>query len=175
MIVCDTGPLVAAALSNDSDHQACVTLFSDLHKAGTELLVPATDAAEVGYLLAREAGPRVESLFLRSLADGDFSAVDLTAADYARMAELVVTYGDLPLGTTDASVIAIAERFAEALRRAPGATSYGRLGTPRGTLNTPAAITPGNAHSLRQPDTQHPGPVWRADQWGWVPSTTPIT
>jgi predicted nucleic acid-binding protein len=37
--------------------------------------------------------------------------MDLTAADYARMAELVVTYGDLPLGTTDASVIAIAERL----------------------------------------------------------------
>ena len=111
MIVCDTGPLVAAALSNDSDHQACVTLFSELHVAGTELLVPATVAAEVGYLLSREAGPRVESLFLRSLADGDFSAVDLTAEDYARMAELVVTYGDLPLGTTDASVIAITERL----------------------------------------------------------------
>jgi uncharacterized protein len=111
VIVCDTGPLVAAALSNDSDHQACVTLFSELHEVGTELLVPATVAAEVGYLLARESGARVESLFLRSLADGDFSAVDLTAADYARMAELVVTYGDLPLGTTDASVIAIAERL----------------------------------------------------------------
>lgn len=27
------------------------------------------------------------------------------------MAELVTTYGSLPLGTTDASVIALAERF----------------------------------------------------------------
>jgi predicted nucleic acid-binding protein len=26
VIVCDTGPLVAAALSNDSDHKACVEL-----------------------------------------------------------------------------------------------------------------------------------------------------
>jgi predicted nucleic acid-binding protein len=111
VIACDTGPLVAAALSNDSDHQACVTLRSKLHDAGTELLVPATVVAGLGYLLAREAGPRVEALFLRSLADGVFSAVDLTAADYARMAELVVTYGDLRLGTTDASVIAIAERL----------------------------------------------------------------
>jgi uncharacterized protein len=67
--------------------------------------------AEVGYLLAREAGPQVESLFLQSLADGDFSAVELTTSNYARMAELVVTYGDLPLGATDASVIAIAERL----------------------------------------------------------------
>jgi predicted nucleic acid-binding protein len=50
-------------------------------------------------------------LFLQSLAEGAFSAVELTASDYARMAELVVTYGDLPLGTTDASVVAIAERL----------------------------------------------------------------
>ena len=111
MIVCDTGPLVAAALSNDADHAACVRLFTDIHVAGRDLLVPATVTAEVGYLLSREAGARVESLFLRSLADGDFAPVDLTAADYARMAELVDTYGDLPLGTTDASVIAVAERL----------------------------------------------------------------
>lgn len=111
MIVCDTGPLVAAALSNDADHAACVRLLTDMHAAGRDLLVPATVTAEVGYLLAREAGARVESLFLRSLADGDFAPVDLTAADYARMAELVDTYGDLPLGTTDASVIAVAERL----------------------------------------------------------------
>jgi predicted nucleic acid-binding protein len=111
VIICDTGPLVAAALANDADHHACVKLFTDLHEAGTELLVPATVVAEVGYLLAREAGPQVESLFLRSLADGDFSAIDLTAGDYARMADLVTTYGSLPRGTTDASVIALAERF----------------------------------------------------------------
>jgi uncharacterized protein len=66
VIICDTGPLVAAALSNDADHLACVKLFTSLHSAGTELLVPATVVAEVGYLLDREAGPRVESLFLRS-------------------------------------------------------------------------------------------------------------
>jgi uncharacterized protein len=111
VIICDTGPLVAAALSNDADHLACVKLFTSLHSAGTELLVPATVVAEVGYLLDREAGPRVESLFLRSLADGDFSIVELTLADYARMAGLVVTYGSPPLGTTDASVIALAERL----------------------------------------------------------------
>jgi uncharacterized protein len=111
VIVCDTGPLVAAALSNDADHVTCVRLFNDMHAAGRDLLVPATVTAEVGYLLAREAGARVESLFLRSLAEGDFAAVDLTATDYARMAELVDTYGDLPLGTTDASVIAVAERL----------------------------------------------------------------
>ncbi len=70
MIVCDTGPLVAAALSNDNDHAACVAMFMSLHNDRRDLLVPVPVVAEVGYLLAREAGPRVESLFLRSLADG---------------------------------------------------------------------------------------------------------
>lgn len=73
MIVCDTGPLVAAALSNDADHEACVEMFSVLDAARRELLVPATVVAEVGYLPAREAGARMESLFLRSLADADLT------------------------------------------------------------------------------------------------------
>jgi uncharacterized protein len=37
--------------------------------------------------------------------------VDLTVSDYARMADLVVAYDSLPLGTTDASVLALAERL----------------------------------------------------------------
>jgi predicted nucleic acid-binding protein len=37
--------------------------------------------------------------------------VDLTSADYAQIADLVNTYESLPLGTTDASVVAIAERL----------------------------------------------------------------
>lgn len=111
MIVCDTGPLVAAALPNDDHHHACVELFTGLHLARRPLLVTATVVAEVGYLLGREAGPKVEALFLDSLAVGDFTLVDLTPADSSRMAELVRQYGDLPLGTTDASVIAVAERL----------------------------------------------------------------
>jgi len=86
-------------------------LFTGLHLARRPLLVPATVVAEVGYLLGREAGPKVESLFLDSLAAGDFTVVDLAAADFARAAELVRRYGDLPLGTTDATVVAAAERL----------------------------------------------------------------
>ncbi len=85
-------------------------LFTVLHTARHELLVPATVIAEVGYFLAREAGARVESLFPTVLADGDFAPVDLTS-DYAQIADLVNTYESLPLGTTDASVVAIAKRL----------------------------------------------------------------
>jgi hypothetical protein len=49
------------------------------------LLVPATVIAEVGYFLAREAGARMESFVLRSLAGGDFAPVDLTSTDRGRM------------------------------------------------------------------------------------------
>ena len=73
--------------------------------------MPGTVVAEVGYLLARNAGARVESLFLQALADGDFEPVDLRSPDYRRAAELVQIYADLPLGTTDATVIALAERL----------------------------------------------------------------
>ena len=111
MIVCDTGPLVAAALHNDDDHHAAVELFTSLHLAGRSMLVPGPVVAEVGYLLAREAGAAVEATFLRSLAAGDFTLIELTVDDLNRMADLVERYRDLPLGTTDASVIAVAERL----------------------------------------------------------------
>lgn len=109
--MCDTGPIVAAALVGDDHHHACVELFTGMHLAGRPLLVPGTVVAEVGYLLARESRARVEALFLKALADGDFQLVDLTVEDLRRAAELVETHADLPLGTTDATVLALAERL----------------------------------------------------------------
>lgn len=111
MIVCDTGPLVAAAIDDDARHRECVDLFTALHLAGRRILVPGPVVAEVGYLLAREGGARVEAQFLTSLADGNFWPAELTSEDYRRSAELVRSYQDLPLGTTDATVIALCERL----------------------------------------------------------------
>jgi predicted nucleic acid-binding protein len=56
MIVCDTGPPVAAAINNDVRHREYVDLFTALHLAGRRILVPGTVAAEAGYLLARAGG-----------------------------------------------------------------------------------------------------------------------
>lgn len=67
--------------------------------------------AEAGYLIDHYAGPAEEARFLTSVADGDFETVDLLPEDYARMSELVSRYDDFPLGTTDASVLALAERL----------------------------------------------------------------
>lgn len=110
MIICDTGPLVAAALTRDSEHERCVRMFTELHQANRELLVPSPMVAEVCYHLAKVSA-RTEAGFLTSLADGTLTPVDLVVSDYLRMAELVVEYADLRLGASDAAVVAVAERL----------------------------------------------------------------
>lgn len=111
MIVCDTGPLVAAADRDDAHNRACTDLLTGLHLARRTILVPAPVVAEVGYLLGRTGGPRIEAAFLRSIVEHTLTVVDLELADYERIADLVETYADFPLGTTDAAVIAVAERL----------------------------------------------------------------
>jgi predicted nucleic acid-binding protein len=111
VIVCDTGPLVAAAIRNDVDNHACTELFTGLHLAGRTILVPGPVIAEVAYLLQNRGGTSAEASFLRALAEGTLTHVNLESADLARMVELVQTYADFPLGATDAAVIAVAERL----------------------------------------------------------------
>lgn len=72
---------------------------------------PSPVVAEVGYLLASKAGPHVEARFLQSLANEEFHVEELKTSDYHRMAKLVEQYADLPLGTTDAAVLTVAERL----------------------------------------------------------------
>jgi uncharacterized protein len=62
-------------------------------------------------LLEREAGSKSEAAFLRLSPAGKLVPVDVTIDDYERMAELVELYADWPLGGTDASLIASAERL----------------------------------------------------------------
>lgn len=110
MIVCDTGPLVALSSTQDEYYVAANDLFRDLHMTGETVLVPSTVLAEVCYWL-KHGGPEVEAAFLDAVADDTFRLVDLRRDDVARMAELVRTFASFPLGGTDASVVAVAERL----------------------------------------------------------------
>ena len=111
MIVCDTGPIVALSNHRDEHHYAANNLFRDLHMAGETLLLPPTVLAEVCYWLNEHGGPDLEPAFLDPVVDGTFQLVDLTSEDVERMAELVRQFESSPLGGTDASVVAIAERL----------------------------------------------------------------
>jgi predicted nucleic acid-binding protein len=66
---------------------------------------------EVAQLIARRLSPDAEVRFLGDLASGNLIPEPVSAIDWLRIAELVSTYRDLPLGTVDASVIAAAERL----------------------------------------------------------------
>ena len=123
MILSDSGPLIAAAVSTDTHYRRCVDLFAGLCLTGRRLLVPSTVVAEVGYLLEQRVGPRVEAAFLQAIADGDFEPVALEAEDLARMAQFVAQYDDLPLGTTDASVIALSRAARHRRGRDSGSTT----------------------------------------------------
>lgn len=108
MILVDTGPLVAAANRKDAHHSVSVAALTTVRPPR---LVPGLVIAEVCYLLARDATAAVEAEFLRSFATGFLALTDLTVPDLDRSAELVEQYADLPLGSTDACLVALAERL----------------------------------------------------------------
>jgi predicted nucleic acid-binding protein len=104
--VVDTGPLYAAADLDDDDHAASL---ATLQRRDLELVVPALVVAEATYLVGRRLGAKAEATFLRGL--GQIEVEPPRGDDWIRIAELVDEYADLPLGGTDASVIALAERL----------------------------------------------------------------
>ena len=75
------------------------------------LIVPATIVAEVCYMICRyQFGPAAEAAFLRSFPRGELLVGNIADEDFERMAPLVEQYDNFPLGGSDASVVAIAER-----------------------------------------------------------------
>ncbi len=106
LAVVDAGPLYAAADTDDQDHLACRTALS---RTDLRLVVPALVVAEATCFVGRRLGAPAESRFLRGIGELDVEGPN--GGDFTRMAELVEKYADFPLGGTDASVIALAERL----------------------------------------------------------------
>ena len=70
--------------------------------------------AESAYRIERELGSRAEALLFESIVNGALRVLDLVTRDWERIRALITQYEELPLGGTDASVIALAERLGEA-------------------------------------------------------------
>jgi predicted nucleic acid-binding protein len=104
--IVDSGPLVAVANAADPAHRACLQA---LRAPGLRLVIPALCVAEAAYLIQRRKGASTEARFLRGLEHFDVQSP--IAQDWLRIGELVEQYADFPLGGTDASVIALAERL----------------------------------------------------------------
>jgi uncharacterized protein len=106
LAVVDAGPLYAAVDGDDRDHAASRATLS---RSDLRLVVPALVVAEATYFVGRRLGSGAEHAFLRGLSQLDIEGP--SGEDFTRMAELVEEYADFPLGGTDASVVALAERL----------------------------------------------------------------
>jgi predicted nucleic acid-binding protein len=104
--IVDAGPLYAWADHDDKDHVPCRAILAraDLHP-----IIPAMAVTEVTYFLGRRLGARAEATFLRALREFEVEAP--LPSEWQRIAELVEQYADFPLGGTDASIVALAERL----------------------------------------------------------------
>ncbi|MEX0847237.1 MAG: PIN domain-containing protein [Ilumatobacteraceae bacterium] len=130
MLIVDTGPLVAAADRTDRHHHACLEL---LETASGPLVTTAMVVAEAVYLLTRELGPHAEPAFYDAIINGTLTVEPLRSVDWQRIRELVERYQNMPLGGTDASLIAIAERL--------GATRIATLDRAHFSIVRPAHCT----------------------------------
>ena len=108
MLIVDTGVLVATADTNDIDHLACRHL---LETDPGPLVATAMIIAEAAYMIARQIGAEGELGLYTSIIDNALTIEPLTPVDWERIRTLVDRYSDLPLGGSDASLIAIAERL----------------------------------------------------------------
>ena len=106
LAIVDAGPLYATVDQSDRYHERCVAV---LNRRDLELVIPAMVVAEVSYFVGERLGPGHEAAFLRGLRDVSVRAPE--SEDWGRIGELVARYRDFPLGGTDASVIALAERL----------------------------------------------------------------
>ena len=107
MLIVDTGPLVAVADADDPDHAACEELLAT---DPGPLVTTALVVAEAGFLIDRQVGPRAEAALVADIVAGRIVVEGLTRTDWQRTHDLVRTFADLPLGVTDASLVALAER-----------------------------------------------------------------
>lgn len=107
-VIADTGALYALIDASDTWHARVLEWWQS---NSSPVVVPVTVVPELTWLLQTRIGPDAEAAFIRAVVDGEFTIEQLEAADIVRGAELLERYADLPLGFTDASIVAVAERF----------------------------------------------------------------
>jgi predicted nucleic acid-binding protein len=108
VLVVDTGVLVAAADRTDRFHAECAALVSE---DPGPLVTTAMVSAEAAYLMRRQLGGQAEASLYRAIIEGDLGVEPIRSDDWVRIRTLVERYTDLPLGGTDASLVALAERL----------------------------------------------------------------
>jgi predicted nucleic acid-binding protein len=108
IVLADTGAIYALIDASDAWHERVVAWWQ---QSRADVILPATILPEVSYLLQARIGEHAEQAFVRSIADGELVVESLEDSDYPRIADIMRSYSDFPLGFVDASVVAMAERL----------------------------------------------------------------
>jgi len=106
LITLDTSGLFALLNRSDPDHQAAVDALA---AERPPYIVPAGILAEICYLIEVRLGHDVLDAFLADLSDGVFH-LDCGDGDLPQIRRFAARYRDLPLGFSDAAVVACALR-----------------------------------------------------------------
>ena len=104
--ILDSGPLYAVVDPDDRAHERS---RATIQSPDLNIVIPTMVVAEVTYFVGQRLGPGIESAFLMGLSE--FIVEAPSPEDWPRIAELVRRYANFPLGGTDASVVALAERL----------------------------------------------------------------
>jgi uncharacterized protein len=100
MLLCDTGVLLPRG---QPQRPGAPGMRAVAAPGRGPLLVPSSVLGEIGYLLQSRVGRQAEATFLKSFGGDGFHIAELEDQDIRRMAELVETYLNLPLGIVDAA------------------------------------------------------------------------
>lgn len=106
VITLDTSAVLAIVNARDPHHARAVDVVGS---DASECLIPMSIMSEVGHMIERWMSQTHLSRFLDRIVAG---AINLRCGDgdLTRISALVSRYSDLPLGFSDAAVVACAER-----------------------------------------------------------------
>lgn len=108
MIIADTGFWVALIDHKDSYHQKAEQALKTYNDP---LITTWPVMTETCYLLLRNKGAHVASIFIQNFGHGLFQVFDLNQSHGERIAQLMQQYANLPMDLADASLVVLAEHL----------------------------------------------------------------
>lgn len=106
MVTLDTSAVVVLLSHRDKNHYAIVEVIKS--NVGN-LVIPVPVLSEIAHFVERDLGQATLVAFLADIRSGAFQ-IDCCEDDWTRVTELIQKYADFPLGLSDSTVIACAER-----------------------------------------------------------------
>jgi predicted nucleic acid-binding protein len=106
-LVLDTSGVIALVNAADSRHEEVVEIIAKARKRAESLLIPALVLCEIEHILEREGLESAMGPILDDILAGGYKVECPTPGDLRRAKEILA---DHPVGLTDATVAALAER-----------------------------------------------------------------